>query len=34
MAFLASSGFPSRANFRGFIEQTYPDMTKKIPTER
>jgi hypothetical protein len=31
---LASSAFPARASFKGLIEQTYPDMTKKMVTER
>ena len=30
----ASSGFPASANFRGFMEQTYPDRMKKIATAR
>jgi len=30
----ASSGLPARDNFKGFIEHTYPDKTKKIATAR
>src|SRR5271170_1611938 len=34
MTFLDSSAFPARASFMGFIEQTYPDMTKKMSTAK
>ena len=34
IAFLASSGFPARESFNGFIAQTYPEMTKKTATAR
>src|SRR5277367_2206042 len=34
ITFLASSALPCPQSRRGFIEQTYPDITKKIPTER
>ena len=32
--FFASSALPERESFNGLIEQTYPDMIKKIATER
>jgi hypothetical protein len=34
ITFLASSGFPAWASFKGFIEHTYPDKTKKMQTAR
>jgi hypothetical protein len=34
ITFLASSGLPDWASFKGFIEHTYPDKTKKMQTAR